>query len=302
MKYQPYPKRDPIKNHFPLPNEIFALGLSTGELAVYSYLMYCEDRKRFQCHPSYKTIGKAVDMSQNTVRKYVLSLEEKRLISTEPTTVYTKSGEKRNGNLLYTIRPIQEALNLFYARQIDQAELAVQRQQAAERLEKLTRVSPCEPLCGALEQETGTDPAEGKTGEVGAVLSEREKLSFRLEPEKRERLERRYTMDGSQSRRELIEHALDFYIDYLEMNDGNALLPKEIVSAISGRLGIFEDRISKLLFKLSVVTDMNVGVLADVYDFTEEGLRRRRATSVQNVKQTNGILSLEQQVRDAGDE
>ena len=133
-------------------------------------------------------------------------------------------------------------------------------------------------------------------------MSEREKLSFRLEPEKRERLERCYTMDGSQSRREFIERALDFYIDYLEMNDGSSLLPKEITAAINGRLGTFEDRIAKLLFKLSVATDMNVGVLADVYDFTEEGLRRRRATSVQNVKQTNGILSLEQQARNAGDE
>ena len=133
-------------------------------------------------------------------------------------------------------------------------------------------------------------------------MSEREKLSFRLEPEKRDRLERCYTMDGSQSRREFIERALDFYIDYLEMNDGSSLLPKEITAAINGRLGTFEDRIAKLLFKLSVATDMNVGVLADVYDFTEEGLRRRRATSVQNVKQTNGILSLEQQARNTGDE
>ena len=34
--YYPYPKRDPIKNYFPLPNEIFLLGLTPGELAVYS--------------------------------------------------------------------------------------------------------------------------------------------------------------------------------------------------------------------------------------------------------------------------
>lgn len=133
-------------------------------------------------------------------------------------------------------------------------------------------------------------------------MSEREKLSFRLEPEKRERLERYYTMDGSQSRREFIERALDFYIDYLEMNGGGTLLPKEISVAIDGRLGTFEDRIAKLLFKLAVATDMNVGILAEVYDFTEDGLRRRRATSVQNVKQTNGILSLEQQARKGGDE
>jgi len=56
------------KNFFPLPNAIFSLGLSAGELAVYAYLMYCEDRKSHQCWPSYKTIGRAVGMSENTVR------------------------------------------------------------------------------------------------------------------------------------------------------------------------------------------------------------------------------------------
>lgn len=71
MKYNGYPKRDALKDYFPVPNEIFYLGLSSGEIAVYAYLMYCEDRKTFQCHPSYKTIGKAVGKSKNTVRKPV---------------------------------------------------------------------------------------------------------------------------------------------------------------------------------------------------------------------------------------
>lgn len=60
MKYNRYPKRDAVKNYFPLPNEIFSLELSGGEILVYTYLMYREDRKTFQCHPSYKTIGEAV--------------------------------------------------------------------------------------------------------------------------------------------------------------------------------------------------------------------------------------------------
>ena len=36
--YYPYPKRDPIKNYFPLPNEIFLLGRPPGVLAWYMYL------------------------------------------------------------------------------------------------------------------------------------------------------------------------------------------------------------------------------------------------------------------------
>lgn len=99
-------------------NEIFCLGLSSGEIAVYSYLMSCEDRETYQCYPSYNTIGKALKMSKKTVMKYVKSLEEKCLITTEHTTVTLKSGKKQNGNLRYTIRPIKEAKDYFYRRQM----------------------------------------------------------------------------------------------------------------------------------------------------------------------------------------
>ena len=73
-----YTKRDSVKNFFPLPNDSFSLGLSSGALAVYSYLLYCEGRKTYQCHPSYRSIGKAVRMSANTVRKYVTELPVRR--------------------------------------------------------------------------------------------------------------------------------------------------------------------------------------------------------------------------------
>ena len=53
-------KRDPVKNYFPLPNEIYQLGLSHGAIAIYGYLLRIEDRRTYQCHPSYATIGKAV--------------------------------------------------------------------------------------------------------------------------------------------------------------------------------------------------------------------------------------------------
>lgn len=142
MKYNRYPKRDAVKNYFPLPNEIFSLGLSGGEILVYTYLMYCEDRNTFQCHPSYKTIGEAVGMSNNTVKKYVDGLVEKRLITTEPTSVVTKKGEKRNGNLLYTIRPIQEAVEYHYEQQMIRLNEEIQRQYALAKLAEYDRKHP----------------------------------------------------------------------------------------------------------------------------------------------------------------
>lgn len=134
MKYNRYPKRDALKDYFPVPNEIFCLGLSSGEIAVYAYLMYCEDRKTFQCHPSYKTIGKAVGMSKNTVKKHVDGLTKKRLITTEPTAVLTKKGEKRNGNLLYTVCPIENVVAYHDEQQMIRLESEMRRQATLKKL------------------------------------------------------------------------------------------------------------------------------------------------------------------------
>ena len=117
-----------------MPNEVFLLGLSPGELVVYSYLKRCENRKTHQCWPSYKTIGKAVGMSENTVRKYIRQLEERGLIVTEPTKVITKHSGRRNGNLLFTLRPIQEVIDQYYDRQMEELELATERQRVAKLL------------------------------------------------------------------------------------------------------------------------------------------------------------------------
>ena len=121
---------------FPVPNMIFNLGLDGGEILVYLYLMYCEDRKTFQCYPGYKTIGSAVGMSVNTVRKYVQSLEKKRLITTEWTMVRTKSGKAHNGTLKYTIRPIQEAIDYYEEIQMKRLYAEAARRRAEEALAK----------------------------------------------------------------------------------------------------------------------------------------------------------------------
>ena len=137
--YQRWPKRDPNKYYYLVPNEVFNLDLTSHEIAVYNYLLRCEDRRTYQCHPSYRTIGRAVRLSENTVRKYVAGLEEKGLIHTEPSTITTKDGRVRNGSLIYTIRPIREALELNYQRQFQQAERDMERAKAEKRLAELNR-------------------------------------------------------------------------------------------------------------------------------------------------------------------
>lgn len=110
-------------NCYLLPNEIFNLDLPVGAIAVYGFLLYCEDRDTYQCYPSYQTIGDAVGMSRSTVGKYVDHLVDKRLIYTEPTRVWGHDGKKRNGTLLYTIRPIYEAIQHHANQQMKQMRL-----------------------------------------------------------------------------------------------------------------------------------------------------------------------------------
>lgn len=89
---------------------------------MYSYLLRCEVRKSFTCYPSFKTIGKAVGLSRNTVQKYVKALESKELIETKATKIHTRTGKTRNGNLEFTILPIQFALELHNEQQMFRTE------------------------------------------------------------------------------------------------------------------------------------------------------------------------------------
>ena len=135
MRYDPN-KRDNPGDFFPLPKAIFRLGLDAGEIVIYAYLMYCEDRKTFQCHPSYATIGEAVGMSNNTVKKYVESLERKGFIYTQPTKVKTRDGRVHNGSLLYTMEPIKPIEDAYFEKQLRAAEARMRYQNAINKFEK----------------------------------------------------------------------------------------------------------------------------------------------------------------------
>ena len=119
-----------------MPKSIFNLGLTSGEILVYTYLMYCEDRQTHTCYPSYSTIGQAVDMSNNTVKKHVKGLERKGLITTEYTTIKTKDGRTHNGSLLYTLSPLQPIEEAYFQKMIREAEARKKLKEALEKQQK----------------------------------------------------------------------------------------------------------------------------------------------------------------------
>ena len=144
------------KKFFTLPNEVFLLDLSPSAFMVYAYLLLIEDRRTHTCHPSYNTIAVATGMAKNTVIKSIGVLLEMRLIAMEHSQYFDKRGMKWNGNNLYTIRPISEAVDVFLQRQLDQLALDAKRQRVCKRQEEYDRRHPRAPLCA-------TTPAQDTT-------------------------------------------------------------------------------------------------------------------------------------------
>ena len=118
---------------FPLPNEVFQLGLKASDLLVYIYLQYRKGARSGQCWPSYATIGKAVGMSRKTVQKHIGALVDKGLVQTEETTIRRKNGFVFNGSLLYTLKPIQQVMREREKEFLTELKLAEAQRKWAQR-------------------------------------------------------------------------------------------------------------------------------------------------------------------------
>lgn len=123
-----------VRNCFPVPNVLLDMDLPANAIAVYLYLLRNADRKTNQCHPSEGTIAKRLHLSRNTVAKHVHLLEERGFIVTEHTKIITKNGIKKNGNLLYTIIPIQKVMEQHYEQQFHVLERTTERRKVQAKM------------------------------------------------------------------------------------------------------------------------------------------------------------------------
>ena len=127
-------QRDTSKNFFTLPNEIFLLHLPHSAFMVYAYLLLIENRRTHTCHPSYNTIAAGTGLSKNTAMKAINVLLEEDLVTMEHSQYFDKHGMKWKGNNLYTILPMQLAMDAFYQRQFQQIEQTKRSRIKARRL------------------------------------------------------------------------------------------------------------------------------------------------------------------------
>ena len=84
----------------------------------------------------------------------------------------------------------------------------------------------------------------------------RDRIAFRMQLETRRRIEQWYAADNCQSMNEFVEKAVNFYVDHLEIQDNQTLLPMAIQYAIDGRLRRMEDYIARSSFTRNVEQDM----------------------------------------------
>ena len=129
------------------------------------------------------------------------------------------------------------------------------------------------------------------------MSNDRTRLALRMRTETAQKIEQWRTASNCRSKNEFIEKAVNFYADYLALNSDNQLLPKAVLSAIEGRLGLLEKNLSAVTFNHAVELDMLVWIIGHAYQFDRDNLEKLRAQSVRNVKSTNGRVSLEKCAR-----
>lgn len=99
------------------------------------------------------------------------------------------------------------------------------------------------------------------------------------------------------SRSELIEKAVDFYIDYNCNKSAGDFLASEVEAIMSGNLELVErrlgNRISKLLSEMAIQLGILLQMMKNMSEFTTEDVEMYRKITVDCIKESQRILNYE---------
>lgn len=101
---------------------------------------------------------------------------------------------------------------------------------------------------------------------------------------------------NASSRSEFISDAIEMYIAWLNSKETSKMLTPALESVIGAKIADTENRLSRLLFKLSVEMAMVMNVLAASNDIDKESIDRLRGECIKEVKRLNGRFSFEDAV------
>ena len=97
---------------------------------------------------------------------------------------------------------------------------------------------------------------------------------------------------NADSRSEFIRDALEHYIAVINMQESSKVLTPALESVIGSKIALTEDRISQLLFKLTVEIAVQNHLTAGRYRYEDSYLDGLRDYCVQQVKALNGRMDL----------
>lgn len=120
---------------------------------------------------------------------------------------------------------------------------------------------------------------------------EKVKFAMRIKPETQELVRQWYEKDNCQSQNEFIEKAIHFYVEHLAAEESSRFLPSALVAALRSTVQGSENRIARLLFKLTVEISIMMHVLAAGLEIDNSQLDALRWQCVQEVKKTNGSIT-----------
>ena len=99
---------------------------------------------------------------------------------------------------------------------------------------------------------------------------------------------------NADSRSEFIRDALEHYIAVINMQESSKVLTPALESVIGSKIALTEDRISQLLFKLTVEIAVQNHLTAGRYRYEDSYLDGLRDYCVQQVKALNGRVDLKE--------
>ena len=128
------------------------------------------------------------------------------------------------------------------------------------------------------------------------MSEEKTRIHTRIDADTERKVTAAMPLANCRSQNEFVQKALNFYCDYLTAGDCTSVLPPIYLSALKATIKATEERIARLMFKQSVEMDMMMNVLAYGMEISDDTLRDLRGHCVQNVKKTNGSVTLEKAV------
>lgn len=103
-----------------------------------------------------------------------------------------------------------------------------------------------------------------------------------------------YIKDSTiQSRTELIENALRFYLGFLTTRKAEDYLLQSLSSVMTGTVQDSENRLARMDFKIAVELSKLSQVIAYSHDIDEEALKRLHSKCIEEVKHINGAIDFE---------